>query len=425
MAKSDEEMKSGPEGQASDQSASTSSGGSPPAAKAGQTPDQPSQATRSSKAAQSNGDAIAMLKADHRKAEQLFAEFENADDNRKGQIIDEACHDLIIHTLLEERIFYPAARQPSTEDKLDEAQVEHDAAKVMILELLHSRGRDEYRTAKFKVLAEEIKHHVREEEAADGVFAKAQRAGVNTHELAERLTALKRQLQQKADSGRLPDPEPASFQYFGEASYQEKTMPRERDEYGRFTSDDDDRRYRSHRRDDYDDERSYRSSGSAGRERDAQGRFMSDDDDDRRSYGRSGGRGGWYGDPESHSEASRRGWDERSGSGRSSSQYRERDERGRFMDDDDDRGYRSRGGGRPGGWYGDPEGHSEASRRGWDERGGGRSASGRYEERSYASRSRDDDDGDYRDRSRRGHSGWSGDPEGHAEAARRGWEHRR
>jgi hypothetical protein len=45
---------------------------------------------------------------------------------------------------------------------------------------------------------------------------------------------------------------------------------------------------------------------------------------------------GWFGDPEGHSEASRRGW--RSGS------HGE------------------------GGWYGDPEGHSKASRRGWDER---------------------------------------------------------
>jgi hypothetical protein len=65
---------------------------------------------------------------------------------------------------------------------------------------------------------------------------------------------------------------------------------------------------------------------------------------------------GWYGDPRGHSMASREGWENRRGESRSS----------RFQyDDDDPRG--SAGGGH-GGWFGDPQGHSEASRRGWEER---------------------------------------------------------
>jgi hypothetical protein len=110
--------------------------------------------------------------------------------------------------------------------------------------------------------------------------------------------------------------------------------------------------------------------------RDDEGRFTSsrsryDDDDDRRG---SRGHGGWYGDPEGHSEASHRGWEERGGS---RSRHRDddddrryarpRDDEGRFTssrsrydDDDDDR----RSGRRHGGRYGDPEGHSEAARRG-------------------------------------------------------------
>jgi hemerythrin superfamily protein len=427
----------------------------------------PSQQQVGSKNTGEKTDAIAMLKEDHRKVEELFSQFENADDDRKEQIIEEVCRSLIIHTLLEERVFYPAARQPATEDELYEAQVEHDAAKVLILELLEADSADQYRDAKFKVLAEEIKHHVREEEAPDGVLAKAQRAGVNTRELAERLTGLKSQLQQKAESGKLPDPQPASFRY-GEQSNQETRMPTERDQYGRLASDDDNRG-RSRGRD-YDDDRNYRSRGSQDRERDSQGRFMSDDDDPDRGRGRSyaagnGGRGrdhgGWFGDPEGHSEASRRGWDEReSGSrGRYSrdddddrryrsrgrddeddrsyrsrgSSDRERDSQGRFMSDDDrgrSRNYGSGNGGRGrdhGGWFGDSEGHSEAARRGWEEReGGSRGRSYRDDEddRRYRSRGRDDDD-DRRSSGGRGHGGWSGDPEGHAEAARRGWENRR
>jgi hypothetical protein len=173
-------------------------------------------------------------------------------------------------------------------------------------------------------------------------------------------------------------------------------------------------------------------------------RYERHDDGDNERRG-SRGHGGWYGDPEGHSEASQRGWDERSGS---RGRYRDddddrrrhmpaRDEEGRFTssrssrynDDDDDR----RGSRGHGGWYGDPEGHSEASQRGWDERGGSR---GRYrdddddrrrampardnEGRFTSSRSsRYDDDDDDR-RGSRGHGGWYGDPEGHSQAARRG-----
>jgi hypothetical protein len=56
----------------------------------------------------------------------------------------------------------------------------------------------------------------------------------------------------------------------------------------------------------------------------------------------------------------------------------------------------------------------------------------RYDEMQSRSRSRYDDDRDYRrgdDYERgnggRGHGGWSGDPEGHSEASRRGWHTRR
>jgi hypothetical protein len=353
----------------------------------------------------------------------------------------------------------------------------------LIVELMEGDPADRYWEAKFKVLAEQIRQHIKEEEAPDGLFSKAQKAGINTRELGQRLADLKQQLQQKAEAGRLPEPRPASFQYFGDGSREEESMPsyRERDDEGRFASsergyrsrsrdDDDDRgrsRYASNERnrDDRgrftdDDDRGRSHYASNERNRDERGRFTDDDDRGYRSRGgesRGRGEGGWFGDPEGHSEASRRGWEERGRSeGRSYARgrdyddddrgYRSRDQGGWFGDseghseasrrgweerrgesgsysrdrnyDEDDR-YRSRGSSRDrgqGGWFGDPEGHSEASHRGWEERGGG-------ESRSYA-RSRHDDDDDRGGRSR-SHGGWSGDPEGHSEASRRGWEHRR
>ena len=102
-------------------------------------------------------------------------------------------------------------------------------------------------------------------------------------------------------------------------------MP-ERDEYGRFTSEraSDYRSSSPSRGRSYQDDE-YSSRNQRTPERDEYGRFVSDDD--RRSQGYSRGRdyederrashgsghGGWFGDPQGHAEAARRGWDEREG----------------------------------------------------------------------------------------------------------------
>ena len=81
-------------------------------------------------------DAIALLKADHRKVEELFEQFEKArGDDRKQKLALEICKELTIHTILEEEIFYPACEGKVEDDMLKEAVVEHDAAKVMIAEI--------------------------------------------------------------------------------------------------------------------------------------------------------------------------------------------------------------------------------------------------------------------------------------------------
>src|SRR6185312_3532148 len=91
-------------------------------------------------------DAISLLKADHRRVEKLFGAYEKADDERKkGELVRQICEELILHTLLEEKIFYPACREEDVEsDLLDEAQVEHDGAKVMIADLLTGEPADAF-----------------------------------------------------------------------------------------------------------------------------------------------------------------------------------------------------------------------------------------------------------------------------------------
>ncbi|MBB3956649.1 hypothetical protein GGR38_003615 [Novosphingobium sediminicola] len=385
---------------------------------------------------QAGENVSALLMADHRAVEKLFNQYEDADERRRSDIIERVSQALIIHTILEEEIFYPACREHfSEEDTLDDAQVEHDSVKILIGDLMHGRSNDPYRDAKFRVLAEQVRHHVCEEEQAGGIFQKAQACGIDTPELARRITARRSQLESagplaatppisidRADQQRPRRDETRQFgrdeEERGQSRYRkEKEMAsyqqyRDRDERGRYFSQND------------DDHRSSRHSND--RPRDEEGRFVSrgrmsgrddhddrdygrwseqryrDDDDDRQYSGRDRSHGGWSGDSEGYSEAPRRGWDN--------------PDHGRS------------------GWYGDPEGHSEASRRGWDERSASRhqdydndrdnARSRDHDERGYSSRSssrgsRDDD--------RQGgrHQGWSGDPRGHSEAARRGWENRR
>jgi hypothetical protein len=160
-------------------------------------------------------DAIALLKADHRKVEELFAAFEKARDSaRKEKLVKQICTELSIHTMIEEEIFYPACTgKVEDDDLIEEAYVEHDGAKVLVAELINSGPDDEFYDAKVSVLSEMIKHHVKEEERrSEGLFAKAKEAGLDLEGLGERLMQRKQELMAEfADGENLPAPETRSF----------------------------------------------------------------------------------------------------------------------------------------------------------------------------------------------------------------------
>jgi len=151
-------------------------------------------------------DAIAMLKADHRKVEQLFASFEEAKGaSRKEALAKEICTELKVHTMLEEEIFYPALKGKIEQDMLDEAYVEHDGAKVLINDIEAAEPDEDYYDAKVKVLSEEIEHHVKEEEQpSEGMFAQARKTDVDLVDLRDRMLARKQELMAQAETGDLP-----------------------------------------------------------------------------------------------------------------------------------------------------------------------------------------------------------------------------
>ena len=151
-------------------------------------------------------DAIALLKADHRKVEELFEKFESTSGKAsKRKLAEQICNELKVHTLLEEEIFYPAFQGKIEEDTLNEAFVEHDGAKVLVNDILASSPDDDFYEAKVKVLSEEIKHHVKEEETGkEGMFAQCRQTDVDLAELRDQMLARKQELAPQAKANALP-----------------------------------------------------------------------------------------------------------------------------------------------------------------------------------------------------------------------------
>ncbi len=157
-------------------------------------------------------DAVALLKADHRKVEDLFVQYEAAaDDDKKAALAQQICVELKIHAQIEEEIFYPAVTGKIEEDTVSEAYVEHDGAKVLINDIAAGKpGADKFYDSKVHVLSEEIKHHVKEEEMPDtGMFAQARAAGIDLFEFGMQLKARKDELVATAKSQGLPPAKPA------------------------------------------------------------------------------------------------------------------------------------------------------------------------------------------------------------------------
>jgi hemerythrin superfamily protein len=149
-------------------------------------------------------DAIAMLKADHRKVEELFEKFESTNGKAtKQRLAGQICLELKVHTVIEEEIFYPACRGKIEDELVDEAYVEHDAAKLLINEI-EAGGPDEaFYDAKVKVLSEMIEHHVDEEEKrSEGMFSQARAAGLDMDELADQMRRRKRSAMEEFQAGR-------------------------------------------------------------------------------------------------------------------------------------------------------------------------------------------------------------------------------
>lgn len=145
-------------------------------------------------------DAVKMLKEDHKRVKELFDQFEEAQETKeKEQIAAEAMRELKTHTLLEEEIFYPAVWKKIKEEELMyEAKEEHHVVDLLMEEIQQLDADDPVFSAKFIVLAENVRHHIKEEEGE--MLPQAQKAGLDLEALGAEMRVRKDALASEAMS---------------------------------------------------------------------------------------------------------------------------------------------------------------------------------------------------------------------------------
>jgi hemerythrin superfamily protein len=133
--------------------------------------------------------ATELLRADHDKVEELFKKVEATESmSEHKRLFKKINEELKIHTHIEEKIFYPRIKQEEeTKDITLEGIEEHHQAKLFLREIPQLASKSERFDPKLKVLMEDIRHHVKEEE--NTMFPKVERL-LSSEELVELAKAM-------------------------------------------------------------------------------------------------------------------------------------------------------------------------------------------------------------------------------------------
>jgi hemerythrin superfamily protein len=145
-------------------------------------------------------DAIAMLRADHKLVEGLFADYAKARSmTSKKKLVAQICAELTMHAKLEAEIFYPAFKHALKDTALvPEAAVEHAAMTALIADVEHVDAEGEMGEmgemfeARMKVLSEYVRHHVKEEQ--NEMFPKAKTPRLDLEALGREMAMRKAEL---------------------------------------------------------------------------------------------------------------------------------------------------------------------------------------------------------------------------------------
>ncbi len=145
-------------------------------------------------------DALTLLKSDHDRVKKMLEEGESTTERgvkTRTELMQTLKREMVIHERIEEEIFYPALKEhPKAREIVLEGYEEHHVVDEIMGELEMTDVSDETWGAKFKVMKENIEHHIEEEEGemfknARQVFDRSE-----LEELGARMSELKTAAQQ-------------------------------------------------------------------------------------------------------------------------------------------------------------------------------------------------------------------------------------
>lgn len=151
-------------------------------------------------------DALDYIKADHDGFRDMLNRYEEIDveeHDAKKELVDELIGKVVAHSAMEEDAFYPFIMEqvPETEDDIREEIEEHHVVELIMAELKAMDPTDDQFDAKVEVFAENLIHHLEEEE--DELFPRLREELDTTT-----LEGLKGNLERaKGDAPTEPDPE--------------------------------------------------------------------------------------------------------------------------------------------------------------------------------------------------------------------------
>jgi hemerythrin-like domain-containing protein len=143
--------------------------------------------------------ALDLLQEDHDRIKPLLNELKETTERAektRGELFSRLKAELTVHEIIEEEIFYPALKEhPKAKEIVLEGYEEHDVVSRLMGELDGLDATDEHFGPKAKVMAENIEHHIEEEEGE--MFKRARQAFE-----ADELEALGDRMAQRKESAR-------------------------------------------------------------------------------------------------------------------------------------------------------------------------------------------------------------------------------
>ena len=143
----------------------------------------------------SEPDAITLLEQDHRRFEDLLKRGEETTQRavkERREVLRLLTDGLTVHELLEEKLLYPALETESTTREIAiEGFEEHHVADAILEELHGLSPTSERWGAKFKVLKENLEHHIKEEESAMFPTARGVMSRAELQELGAKMVQLR------------------------------------------------------------------------------------------------------------------------------------------------------------------------------------------------------------------------------------------